>query len=230
VILGGHSLRALAPIMVPRHAVWISVMAEPFSFQAISAAITSFWARSAILLWCLATACSVALIALAAEAHWKVGDAPALLAQYGAWLGAAIPVLLVLAVFKTYSDRPKPTLVVLPREGQSFCALARQRDGTIATQLSLRFQATNLTDGAIVLSAIKLRCPFVRRHAAVSKQMLPLLIEPHSLTNDGLADIGIAHRVGRVGKTMRVVVFVRDHAGRWHKLIFPHLPIRGPPT
>jgi hypothetical protein len=49
-------------------------------------------------------------------------------------------------------------------------------------------------------------------------------IEPYSLTY-GSATIIIACPVGSVGKMMRVVVAVQDHAGRWHKIIFPHLPV-----
>jgi hypothetical protein len=101
------------------------VIAEIFSLKAISAAITSFWARSALFLWCLVTSCLVVFIALAAGAHWQVGDAPALLAEYCTKLGLAFLVLLVFAAFKTYSERPEPILSLLPQEGQSFCGHRR---------------------------------------------------------------------------------------------------------
>ncbi len=81
-------------------------MTEIFSLKAISAAITSFWARSAILLWCLAASCLAVLVALAAGAHWQVGDAPALLVTYGTILGLAFLVLLIFAAIKTYGDVP----------------------------------------------------------------------------------------------------------------------------
>ena len=94
-----------------------------------------------------------------------------------------------------------------------------------------------MTDGAIMLSAIELRRPLVRRRAILTKMMMvchpnagtygpEYPLDPHSLTY-GFAEISIAHPVGSVGRTLRVVVAVQDHAGRWHKLIFPHLPIRG---
>jgi hypothetical protein len=146
-------------------------MTEIFSLKAISAAITSFWARSAILLWCLAGSCFFVLVALMAGAHWQLGDTPALLAAYGTILGLALLVLLVFAAFKTYSERPKPILSLLPQEDQSFWGQSRQTDGRITTQLSLRFQATNLTDGAIMLSAVELRRPFVRRRAILTKMI-----------------------------------------------------------
>jgi len=88
-----------------------------------------------------------------------------------------------------------------------------------------------------MLSAIKLRRPFVRYRAILTKVMIvrhpkadiysaKYPIEPHSLTYAS-ATIIINRPVGRVGKTMRAVVAVQDHAGRWHKLIFPHLPMIG---
>jgi hypothetical protein len=211
-------------------------MAEPFSLNAISAAITSFWGRSAILLWCLAASCLVALIALVAGAHWRWGDAPAFLAKYGTALGLAFLVLLVFAAFKTYSERPKPTLSLLPEDGQSFCGQSRQADGRITTQLSLRFQVTNLTDGAIMLSRSELRRPMVRRHSILTNILMvrrpnstvygsQYPVPPRSLTY-GLATIMINQPVGSAASTMRAVVALQDHTGRWHKLIFPHLPIR----
>jgi hypothetical protein len=199
-------------------------MAEIYSLKAIGATIASFWARSALFLWCLAASCFVVLIALLVVAHWQVGDAPALLAEYGTKLGLAFLVLFVFAAFKTYSQRPQPILSLLPQEGKSFCGQVRQTDGRIITQLSLRFQAANLTDGVIVLSAIKLRRPFASRAAILTKVIMVSPIEPRSLTY-GSASFLINQPVGHVGKTMRAVVAVQDHAGRWHKLIFPPLTI-----
>jgi hypothetical protein len=212
-------------------------MTEIFSLKAISAAITSFWARSAIFLWGLAVSCFFVLVALIAGAHWQLGDTPALLAAYGTILGLALPVLLVFTALKTYSERPAPILTLLSQEPYSFCGQCRQKDGRITTQLTLQFQATNLTDGAIMLSGIDLRRPFVRRRAILQKVLMVRRpngngyspespVEPHSLTR-GLVDIMIARPVGRVGKTIRAVVAVQDHSGNWHKIIFPHLPVRG---
>jgi hypothetical protein len=208
--------------------------------KTFSAAVTSLWERSSLLLWGLAASCFLIFITLAAGSHWQAGDTPALFASYGTMLVLAFIVLFVFAAIKTYSERPKPTLSLLAQEGQSFCGQTRQKDGTIITQLTLRFLATNLTDGAIVLSSIEIHRPFVRRRAILTKQVMvrqpngqlyssKCPIEPQSLTY-GSADIFITHPVGSVGKTMRAVVAVQDHLGRWHKLIFSHLPIRGAPT
>jgi hypothetical protein len=66
-------------------------MAEIYSLKAIGATIASFWARSELFLWCLAASCFVVLIALLVVAHWQVGDAPALLAEYGTKRALAAP-------------------------------------------------------------------------------------------------------------------------------------------
>jgi hypothetical protein len=64
------------------------------------------------------------------------GDTPALLAAYGTMLGLAFLVLLVFASFKTYSERPEPTLLLLPQEDQSFCGQSRQTDGSITANVA----------------------------------------------------------------------------------------------
>jgi hypothetical protein len=212
----------------------VGVMGEPLSLKVICDAIISFWGRSAVLLWCLATVCFLSLIALAVGAHFHFGDAPGLFAAYGTILGLAFPALLVFAAFKTYSERPKPILSLIPNEHQSFWGQSRQPSGQITTQFCLRFQATNLSDGAIMLSEIRLLRPSVRRRRILTKHLLVRHprgntygftnpIEPHSLTFAS-GDIIVDHPVGRVGQPMRVTIQVQDHAGRWHKLVFPHVP------
>lgn len=209
-------------------------MADPISLKAVGDAISSFWGRSAVLLWCLATVCILSLIVLAVGAHFQFGDAPTLFAAYGTVLGLAFPALLVFAAFKTYSERPKPILSLIPKERDSFWGQSTQTSGQITTQFCLRFQATNMSDSAIMLSEIALSRPFVRhrhflakhllvRHARANTYSFTNPIEPHSLTFAS-GDFIIDHAVGRVGQPMRVTIKVQDHAGRWHKLVFPHVP------
>ena len=50
-------------------------------------------------------------------------------------------------------------------------------------------------------------------------------IMPNSLTY-GAATCMIERPVGRKGKPMRVVIGLQDHAGGWHKAIFPRLKSR----
>jgi hypothetical protein len=211
-----------------------SRMSEPLTIKAIADSITSLWGRSAAFLWCLATACFVALIALVGGAHWKIGETAALLASYGTYLGLAFLVLIVVASFRTFSERPQPVLSLIPKDQESFWCHAVQTDGRTFTQFHLKFQATNMSDGAIMLSQVMLSRPLVSRRRLLVRHLLikhyksnaysfTNPIPAHSLTFAS-ADIFIDHAIGRSGRPMRVTIRVQDHARRWHKLVFPHVP------
>ncbi len=165
-------------------------MTEPLTtMKAIGEAITSFWGRSALLLWCLSLCAIVALAVLLVGTYFQIDGAAELFHRYAVLLMLACVLLPIVAGFRTYSERPKPSLVLLPIEDTSFWGQSVQPNGKVTTQFMLRFQATNMTNGTIVLSEIVLRRP----------------------------------PVGRKGKPIRVMVSLRDHSGRWHKLVFPYL-------
>jgi hypothetical protein len=196
-------------------------------FSHVLATITSIWARGALFLSCLATLCLIVFLTLAALAYWQISDASALFASYGTLLFLLFLVFTVLAAFKAYSERPKPILSLLPNV-HSYCVQSLQTDGNIRTHLALRFQATNLADETIVLSALRLRRPYIRRSALLYTQLRPprIIVEPRSIITDCVASLALNCRLGRVGNTKRVVVALQDHVGRWHKLVFPHLEVR----
>lgn len=214
-------------------------MAEPLTLKAISEAVSSFWGRSALLLWCLAVCAIAALGVLWAGKHFQVDGAAELLHDYGVKLALAGVLLAIVAAFKTYSERPKPNIVLLPVEDQSGWAQAVQQDGSVITQFSVHFQATNVSDGTIKLSEITLRRPWVRRRSILTR--LLLLNDPNSkyygsahpvpahTLSFGSATIIVDHAVGRKGEPIRLVVALRDHAGRWHKLVFPFVRYLGAP-
>ncbi|MGO9236857.1 MAG: hypothetical protein ACLP4V_23315 [Methylocella sp.] len=88
-----------------------------------------------------------------------------------------------------------------------------------------------------MLSAVKVHRPFIQRHTILQKQLVvrrpngtiygsKYPIDPHSLTY-GSATVMVDRPVGSIGKAIRAVVSVQDHSGHWHKIIFPHLPVRG---
>jgi len=141
----------------------------------------------------------------------------------------------VLALFKMLAERGKPTLSLIANEHQSFWHHAKQTDGSVITQFALRFQATNMGDTAIHLSGVALKRPWVRRGSIIDRHVhtrhptqntysSQFPIKPHSLT-DASAHMIVRGQVGGNGRqrAMRVVVRIQDHAGRWHKLVFPHL-------
>jgi hypothetical protein len=211
-------------------------MAEAVSsWKAIESAITSAWARGSLLLWGLATACAALAATLRLCAYLELQKAGALWAEYGLTLILMSVGFAILAAFKTYGEREKPNLSLILDEQQSLWCHSTQTDGSVITQLSLRFQATNMGDSTIQLSGIKLNRPWVRHHSIITKLLTTkhptgdvhsskFPIMPHALT-EASATIIIKGAVGGVGKrgTMRVSIGVLDHAGRWHKLIFPHL-------
>jgi hypothetical protein len=218
---------------------------EPFSLttalKAVGGAIAAIWKHGALLLWCITVAGAVVFAALIAGAHWKLGDTSVLLTNYGTVLGLGVLVGAVFACFATYSERAARlrNLSLIADELQSHSAHAKQPSGQTITHMTLRFQATNTSEGSIMLSAVRLRRPWVRRREVTQSFVIvrhpteniyskEFPIAAHSLTY-GSVHIAIDHPVGRIGKDTRVVIGVQDHAGQWHKLVFPRLKMVGLP-
>ncbi|MGD1039148.1 MAG: hypothetical protein ABR878_18740 [Roseiarcus sp.] len=208
-------------------------MADPISLKAITDAISSFWGRSALLLWCLSACAWASWGVIFAGKHFQFDRASEAVANYGLALSLVCVVLPIIAAFKTYGERPKPSLLMVPVDGQSFWAQSTQSDGRVTTQFALNFQATNVSDHPIKLSDVKIRRPWVRRRSIISKLLTfqhpkenvhssqyPVLA--HSLTY-GSATVIVDRAIGTKGKPMRVVVRLQDHTGRWRRLVFPYV-------
>jgi hypothetical protein len=210
-------------------------MPEAITLKAVGTAITSAWERGSLLLWGIATVCIASAATLLLCTHLNLQKADALWAEYGLMLILLSVGFVILASFKTYGERKIPNLSLIANEQQSFWHHATQTDGSIITQFALRFQATNMGDTTIHLSGVKLSRPWVRRALIVDKHVhtrhptdntyssrFPVM--PHSLT-EASAHIILKGSVGGAGRrsTMRVVIRVQDHAGRWHKLVFSQL-------
>jgi len=211
------------------------------TLKAAGERIGEIWQRGALILWTLTSACSVTLLALLAGAQWQVGNTEGLPTTYGTSLALAILVLTVFSASKTYSERTAAErvgrqLALIANEIQSHWIQSKQ-SGEVITQISLYFQAKNLSDDSVKLSAIRLARPLVRKRriqqTTLSVQSptgsafdFEFRILPHSLTH-GSASFVIYCPIGVVGKAMRVVVFIQDHAGRWYKLVFSHIRMIG---
>jgi hypothetical protein len=113
---------------------------------------------------------------------------------------------------------------LIPNEQQSLWTHSTQQDGSVITQLSLRFQATNMGDTTIHLSAIKLNRPCVRRKSIITKLLVTqhptsnthssqFPVMPHARTQ-ALANIMIKGAVGGTGRkrAMRVSVSILTRA------------------
>src|SRR4051812_29921057 len=124
-------------------------MVEPVStafLKPLTEAIGSFWSRSALLLACLTLCAWVVLLILFLGKRFQIEGATEMFAAYGLWLILASVVLPIVTAFKAWSERPKPTLVLLPDDVQSYWAHSKQPDGQVFTQFNLKFQATNVSD------------------------------------------------------------------------------------
>jgi hypothetical protein len=201
----------------------------------------AIWRRGASLLWSLTSACSLTLLALLAAALCQLGNAEALLTFYGTSLALTIFVLLVSSTVLTCVERSAAmragrALVLIPNEIQSHCSQRKESD-QVVTQISLYFQANNLSNDPIRLSALRLARPSVKkrriqqatlsvRSSTGSAFGFEYPISPHSLTH-GLASLILDYPIGGVGKAIRVVVLIQDHVGQWYKLVFSNIKIIG---
>ena len=200
--------------------------------------IGPIWQRGGWLLWSLTSACSVTLLALMAGSFWQAGHAEELLTSYGSSLALTILLLMALSALMTCVERSAQragrALVLIPNEIQSHCSQSN-KSGEVVTQISLHFQANNRSDESFRLSAIRLARPLVRkrqiqqttlsvRGPAGSAFGFEFPILPHWPT-DGSASFVIDYPIGRVGKAMRVVVFIEDHVGRRYKLVFSQIKV-----
>jgi hypothetical protein len=213
------------------------VMPEPITFmgalKAFFEAVHSIWRNGALLLWSCAAAAGVAFCVLYFADRWNVGGAHELSSEYGVYLLLAAAVLGVFAIFKTYSERRARPLILIANERQCMWGQAKQKSGEVITAISLNFQATNVSDGVIQISAVRLRWPRVSRRAIRDTMFLvesPAPKDPtysrrspilaHTLKNVSV-HFTIGHPIGRPGQTMRVVTIkVQDHARNWYWLTF----------
>jgi hypothetical protein len=128
--------------------------------------IATTWSQGSRLLWSVAGACAAAALVLSLGAHFEMAKAAGLWTEYGLVLIVAAAVFAVLAAFKSYAERPK--IVLIADEQQSFWTHARQPEGTIYTQFALRFHVTNMNDGSLHLSKVRINWPWINRRRIVT--------------------------------------------------------------
>jgi hypothetical protein len=205
---------------------------EALSLSWIGKIIAAVWANGSRLLWSIAVASAAAAAVICVGVYFDIPRARPLWEEYGLVLTLLSVIATVFAAFKMRAERRNTGLVLIADEQQSFWHHTKQPDGSTITQFTLRFHATNMNDGSIHLSKVRLSRPWVSRKRILSAR----LMTQHPTQNIYSADYGIQARkrracsaniialgtVGGVGrkKPMRVSIGVQDHAGRWHKLVF----------
>jgi hypothetical protein len=80
-------------------------MTEALSLKVIGTAIASAWARGSMLLWGLATACIALIVALRLCMYFELEKASGWWLDYGLALILASVCFVILAAFKSYSER-----------------------------------------------------------------------------------------------------------------------------
>jgi hypothetical protein len=153
-----------------------------------------------------------------------------------------LPVLLVFSISKTLEERAgakrHQPISLIPDGQQCHWSQSKQTSGEMITAIALRFQVTNVSDGDVKLSAIRLSRPWVKqrrvlqallavRHHTDNHHSFDFPVFAHQFTYVS-AHVLISGAVGRPGKPMRVVVDIQDHARRWYRLTFPIVRFAGP--
>jgi hypothetical protein len=147
-------------------------------------------------------------------------------------------VAAILSLFKYHAEQQNRLVVLNAHGQQSFWHHAPQADGALLTQFALRFHVTNMTDGLLHLSKdVRFNWPWIGRNRIFSSMVVTEHPDPKESIHSSDFAVGAHGRqhcsadlmvLGLVGgakrrRPMRVSVSLQDHAGRWHKLVFPNL-------
>jgi hypothetical protein len=196
--------------------------------------ILRLWERGQNFLWAVASAGAAVFVILLAGWRFAIGNGADLFEAYGF---LALMVAIVggtFGVWRKLEDRPKPTVFLIAEVDQSFWAQSRQTDGRVTTQFCLRMQATNLTDGPIKLSGVRLIRPRIKRtdnelarqviteHPENNIYGLEFSIMPKAVSNASCVLI-VDRPIGEPGTSITAVAAVSDQHGRWHKVRFEKL-------
>jgi hypothetical protein len=205
---------------------------EAISFSSVGKIIATVWASGSRLLWSVAVASAAAAVVLRVGAYFNIPKAQPFWEEYGLILTLLAVVVAVLAAFKMRAERRNTGVALVADEQQSRWHQTKQPNGEMITQFTFQFYATNMNDGAIHLSNVRLNWPWVKRsrilmaHLATEHPQQSLYsskfpVQAHARRACS-ANIMVSGAVGGLGrkKPMRVTIGVQDHAGRWHKLVF----------
>ena len=205
---------------------------EAISVSSVGKIIAAVWANGSRFLWSIAVASAAAAAVIRVGAYFDIPKAQPLWEEYGLILTLLSVVVAVFATFKMRAERRNTGLALIADEQQSFWHHAKQPDGSTITQFALRFHATNMNDGSIHLSKVRLNWPWVRRkniltamlmtqHPAQDTYGSDFAIQAHArrACSANIIALGTIGGAGRK-KPMRVSIGAQDHAGRWYKLVF----------
>jgi hypothetical protein len=138
----------------------------------------------------------------------------------------------VFASLRQYQERTVQTVSLFPYEIQStYHGPIKQADGTITTQIGIRFEVFNLTDKSIWLPDVKLLRP--RSHASIRIKVVflkdqssdfvgPYELPPHAKTR-GSVDVMIQEDLTAQIAKRGVTVLIMDQFGHKHTIKLPKI-------
>jgi hypothetical protein len=124
------------------------------------------------LLWSIAATCAAVAVTLRVCTYLQVAKAEPYWAEYGLVLILVAVMFAVLAAFKMRAERRNTSVALVADEQQSLWHQATQPDGTTITHFSFRFHATNMTDGSVHLSKVRLNWPWVKRSRILTTMLM----------------------------------------------------------
>jgi hypothetical protein len=205
-----------------------------FSTTTLGDLVLRLWERGEKFLWSLTAASAAVFAILCGGWFFRLGTVPAVFQSYGLLTLLLTVGLGILAGFRTWDGRPPKTVHLIADDFQSFWSQSRQKDGRITTQFCFRMKVTNLTDGPIVLSTLRLLKPRLRRdddelarhiltrHTSANVYGFDNPIVPGAISRAS-CDIIVDRPIGKAGRKITAIAAISDQRGRWHKLKFEKL-------
>jgi hypothetical protein len=197
-----------------------------------SAEMARLWDRSHTLLWALAIGSFAGFIVLAAIA---LTGSPAFVEANktaSPWLLLASILFAALAALKHYQERTIQTVKLFPDEGHSlYHGPITQTDGSLTTQIDIRFEVFNISDKSIWLPNLKLlrpksRAPVLTKAVALKDQSSRLhgcYELPPGARTPGSVHLMIQEDLTNQIAHGGVKLWIEDQFGHRHKLNLPSL-------
>jgi hypothetical protein len=206
-------------------------MSEPATSGVVSAleTVLKLWDRSLALLFTLFGICCT-LLAAAVGARWLGG--PDYISGSGVYLIVGAIVFGGLAIGRTIDraiERKKASFHFIPDDAQSFWTTAKQANGDIHSQITLRLQATNLTKRSLKPAQAILKRPLlwgcrpivmIATEAPTSELYSPYTTIPAGFTRNVALEFMIPKKIGKPGFPLDVKVVIEDQRGHRNTLIF----------
>jgi hypothetical protein len=194
--------------------------------------IAATWRHGSRFLGSVALACAVAAGVLRVGAKFGIPNAQPWWNEYGLILMVMSAVVAVFAAFRLWAEKQNTGVFLIADEEQSLWHHAKQQDGSILTQFSLRFEVTNTNGHVLHLSKVRILWPWIGLSRILTARVATLDPLPNNYSSaysiparsrrECSASVMAKGTIGGEGrkKPMRVTMGVLDNRGRWYKVVF----------